>query len=346
MFEETDKILECVPNFSEGNNLETIAQITSAIESVAKVKLLHTDIGKATNRSVFTFIGTPDEVVEAAFRAIKVASELIDMQNHRGIHPRMGATDVCPFIPVANMTIDEADNAAKKLSKKVGEELGIPVYNYEYSSNRDYRRKLEQIRHGQYEGLRTKLNIPGWEPDFGPRTFNAKSGASIIGARNFLVAYNINLDTKSVKIAQRIAEEIRESGRFTSDLFTGEMKRVPGLLKNVKAIGWYIADFDMVQVSINLTNYKVMPLHKIFETVKERAKTHETSVTGSELIGLIPSEVLIDAGKFYTVHHGHSRASSANELIQCAIEHLNLNQVKPFDPQKNIIENVAGIKVL
>jgi len=344
MFKETDKILECVPNFSEGNNSETIERITTAIESVAGVKLLHRDIGKATNRTVFTFIGTPDDVVEAAFLAIKVASELIDMQEHAGIHPRMGATDVCPLIPVSNMTLDEADAAARRLSKMVGEELNIPVYSYEYSSSRDYRKKLEQVRHGQYEGLRTKLNIPGWEPDFGPRTFNARSGASIIGARNFLIAYNINLETKAVKIAQRIAEEIRESGKFTSDLFSGEMKRVPGLFKDVKAIGWYISDFDIVQVSINLTNYKTTPLHKLFETVKELAARHETSVTGSELIGLIPSGALVEAGKFYAARHEHA-SSSYDDLIRCAIENLNLNNVKPFDPQKNIIEYAAGIRV-
>ena len=343
MFSEKDKILECVPNFSEGNDLKIISKISEAIEKTKGVKLLHTDIGKAANRTVFTFIGTPENVEEAAFQSIKVAAEHIDMSKHKGEHPRMGATDVCPIIPISNSSIEDADKVAKSLSKKVGNELSIPVYNYEYSSEREYRKKLEQIRHGQYEGLRTKINIPGWEPDFGPRSFNSQSGASIIGARHFLIAFNVNLETKNVKTAQHIAEEIRESGRFVNDIYTSEMIRIPGLLKNVKAIGWYIKDFNIVQVSMNLTDFKTTPIHVVFEKIKERAKHHGTSVTGSELIGLIPSQALIDVGRYYI--YNTNSGTSTSELIDLAIKTLNLNSVKPFDPEKNIIENIAGIKI-
>lgn len=341
MFSEGNKVIECIPNFSEGNDLSIIEAIKTAIESVSEVALLHVDISKAANRTVFTFVGNPEAVCEAAFRAIEIAGKRIDMTKHKGEHPRLGATDVCPLVPLANIKIEEVNMYAHSLAKRIGSEIGIPVYCYEYSSNREYRKSLEQIRHGQYESLPTKIHIPGWEPDYGPREFNPQSGACIVGARNFLVAYNINLETESVDIAKKIAKEVRESGSFYSNPFTGELRKIPGILKNVKAIGWYISDFDVVQVSMNITNFVETPIYLVYETVKERAAAHGTKVTGSELIGLIPSLALLEVGTYYAQKIGQSITLTDDELIEIAVENLQLNSIKKFDSDINIIERAT-----
>lgn len=338
-----DKLLECVPNFSVGDDEDVISELTNAITSTEGVKLLNVDVGVAANRTVFTFVGNPCGVETAVLKAARVAERCIDMSKHKGVHPRLGAMDVCPVIPVLNATLEDANTVALKIAYSVGSELGIPVYLYEYSSGKDYRKRLEQIRHGEYEGLKTKINIPGWQPDFGPSLFNVKSGATVVGARNYLIAFNVNLETKQVKIAQRIAEDIRESGKLVSDMFTGEVKRVPGILKHVKALGWYIKDFDVVQVSTNITNHKATPLHVVFETIRKVAQSHNTKVVGSELIGLLPANALIDAGKYYSKHL--TIAPTTEELIEMAVKELKLDIIKPFDAQRNIVEYASGIHV-
>jgi len=341
MFSPNDVLIECVPNFSEGQNASVIHEIQQAITSVTGVVLLNVDTNKSANRTVFTFIGLPESVCNAAYLAIEVASKRIDMRIHRGTHPRIGATDVCPLIPISNISIEETDKYAKLLAKRVGERLQIPVYCYEHSSQNDYRHSLEQIRKGEYEALPQKQTTPGWEPDFGPREFNPQSGATVIGARRLLIAFNVNLDTKSVDVARKIAEIIRQSGKVEADGQTGEIKRIPGLLLHLKAIGWYIKDFDVVQVSTNITNIDEMPIYTVVETIKQQAEMYGTSVTGCELIGMIPKRALVETGKYYAGHHQSSLTEK--ELIAIAIRELNLNDVKPFDSQLNILENVLAI---
>ncbi len=338
-------IIECVPNFSEGCNMDIIKQITKEIEQVEGVKLLDVDAGKATNRTVVTFVGNPVAVVEAAFRAIKIAGELIDMNHHKGEHPRMGATDVCPLIPVSGITMEETVEFAKMLGKRVGEEAGIPVYLYEYAAQADYRKNLADIRSGEYEGLAGKIIKPEWKPDYGNAVFNSRSGATVIGARDFLIAYNINLNTTSTRRANSVAFDIREKGRQKKDEKgktlkneKGEVIWEPGLLKCVKAIGWFIEEYGIAQVSINLTNQDITPLHILFDTVCERANARGMRVTGSELVGLVPLNALLDAGKYFLCKQQRSIGVSDTELIKIAVKSLGLDELTPFDPQKKIIE--------
>lgn len=340
MFSSTDVLLECVPNFSEGCDLSVIKELHEAICSVEGVLLLNVDSNKAANRTVFTFVGLPESVCESAFRAIEVASRLIDMRTQNGTHPRIGATDVCPLIPVANISIEETDVFAQKLAKRVGDSLHIPVYCYEYSAKSDFRRRLEQIRKGEYESLPQKQITKGWEPDYGPISFNPESGATVIGARHFLIALNVNLETKSVDIAKRIAAEIRESGRTLINPKTGEELHCPGLLKNVKAIGWYISDFDMVQVSTNITNIDETPIYKVVETIKQRALLYKTKVVGCELVGLVPQKALLETGLFYVEDN---EPLNENQMINLAVKELNLNSVKSFNSEENILEKAIGL---
>jgi len=342
------KIIECVPNFSEGRDLEVIRQITAAIEAVEGVSLLNVDPGASTNRTVVTFAGMPDAVVEAAFRGIQRAAELIDMRKHTGAHPRMGATDVCPFIPVSNVSWEEAIECAKKLGKRVGEELKIPVYLYEKAANDPARSNLSIIRAGEYEGFFEKIKQPAWKPDFGPAIFNEKSGATVIGAREFLVAYNANLNTKSVRRANSVAFDVRENGRIkTEDGMPsgkpvldakGEPVREPGMLKHVKAIGWYVEEYGIAQVSMNLTNLEETPLHAAFDGCVESASKRGLRVTGSEVVGMLPKKCLIDAGRHYLRKQKWSEGASEEELIDVAIHSMGLSELKPFDPKEKIIE--------
>ncbi len=341
-------LIECVPNFSEGRNPAIIKEITQAIESVEGVTLLDVDPGKATNRTVVTFVGHPDAVIEAAFRGIKRAAEVIDMRNHTGEHPRMGATDVCPLIPISGITMEETAAYAVKLAERVGADLSIPVYLYEASQPNKERSNLSVIRAGEYEGFAEKIKLPEWKPDFGPAEFNETAGATVIGARDFLIAYNVNLNTKSTRIANRIAFDVREAGRvkregnpISGKIVTdehGEPVRIPGKLKHVKAIGWYIEEYNMAQISMNLTNYKETPLHIAFDETRKSADERGVRVTGSELVGLIPLQALLDAGKFFLEKQGSSYGVSDSELIDCAIRSLGLNELAPFDPSKKIIE--------
>ncbi len=338
-------IIECVPNFSEGINMDVIKQITDQIESVKGVQLLDVDPGKATNRTVVTFVGNPHVVIEAAFLAIKKAGELIDMRNHKGEHPRMGATDVCPLIPVSGITMEETVVFAEMLAKRVGEELGIPTYLYEYAAKADYRRNLADIRSGEYEGLSAKIVKTEWKPDFGEAKFNERSGATVIGARDFLIAYNVNLNSTSTRRANAIAFDIREKGRQKKDEngkavkdANGEAVWTPGLLKCVKAIGWYIEEYGIAQISINLTNAEVTPLHVVFDTACERAQARGLRVTGSELVGLVPLNALLEAGKYFLRKQQRSVGVSEAELIKIAVRSLGLDELAPFDPEKKIIE--------
>ena len=342
------QIIECVPNFSEGVDANVIKQITNAIESVDGVRLLHVDMGKATNRTVVTFAGEPAQVVEAAYLGIQKAAELIDMRHHKGEHPRMGATDVCPLVPVSNISMEETAEWAKKLGARVGNELNIPVYLYEAAQSNPERKNLSVIRAGEYEGFAKKIQEPAWQPDYGPNTFPAKHGATVIGARDFLIAYNINLNTKSTRIANRIAFDVREAGRvkregnpISGKIVTdanGEPVRIPGTLKSVKAIGWYIEEYGMAQISMNLTNYNITSIHQAFDEVCKKAQERGVIVTGSELVGLLPLQPILDAGKHYLQKQGRSIGVSQNELIEIAIQSLGLNQLSPFNPQERIIE--------
>lgn len=342
------QLIECVPNFSEGNDLTIIRQITDSIEIVEGVKLLNVDPGKATNRTVVTFVGEPAKVVEAAFRGIKKAAELIDMSKHKGEHPRMGATDVCPFIPVANITMEETAEWSKKLAKRVGEELKIPAYLYEEAQSKKERNNLSVIRAGEYEGFFKKIKLPEWKPDFGPAEFPAKHGATVIGARDFLIAYNVNLNTKSVKRANSIAFDIREAGRIKTDPKTGKKitdekgveVRIPGKLKGVKAIGWYIEEYGIAQVSINITKFRETPLHLVFDECVNSAYERGYRVTGSELVGLIPLSAILDAGKYFLNKQRLSAGVSDAELIHIAVKSMGLDELALFDPQKRIIEYV------
>ncbi len=343
------QLIECVPNFSEGNNLQIINQITDAISSVDGVKLLNVDPGKATNRTVVTLVGEPSAVVEAAFRGIQKASELIDMSKHHGEHPRMGATDVCPFIPVANISMEETAAWSQKLAKRVGEELNIPVYLYEEAQSDKSRSNLSVIRAGEYEGFFKKIKEPQWKPDFGPAEFSAKSGGTVIGARDFLIAYNVNLNSKSVKRANSIAFDIREAGRIKTDEKgkkvldeNGNEIRIPGSLKGVKAIGWYIEEYGQAQVSINITQFKETPLHIVFEECYKSAFNRGARVTGSELVGLVPLSAMLDAGRYFLKKQRLSAGVSDQELIHIAVKSMGLDELAPFDAKQRIIEYVLN----
>jgi len=348
------KIIECVPNFSEGRDMGIIKQITDVIESVEGVKLLDVDPGKDTNRTVVTFVGSPEAVSEAAFRSVKKASEVIDMSKHHGAHPRMGATDVCPFIPVAGITMEETVVIAHKVGKRIGNELGIPVYCYENAASKPERINLATCRSGEYEGLRKKLSDPAWKPDFGTAEFNERSGATAVGARDFLVAFNVNLNTTSTRRANAIAYDVREKGRPAreGDPVTGKLKKdsngekvmIPGSLKSVKAIGWYIAEYGIAQISMNLTNIAVTPVHIAFDEVCRKADARGVRVTGSELVGLIPLRSLLDAGRYFLAKQERSSGVSDDELIRIAIRSMGLNDIHPFKPEEKIIELVMADK--
>jgi glutamate formiminotransferase / formiminotetrahydrofolate cyclodeaminase len=347
------QLIECVPNFSEGRDLTIIKQITDAIESVEGVKLLDVDPGKATNRTVVTFVGEPEKVVQAAFLGIQKACELIDMSKHTGEHPRMGATDVCPLIPVANISMEETAAWASKLGQKVGENLNLPIYLYEAAATRPERKNLATIRAGEYEALPEKMLNPTWKPDFGPAIFNAKSGATVIGARDFLIAYNVNLNTTSVRRANSVAFDIREKGRVLreGDPINGKILkdengaelRSTGMLKGVKAIGWYIEEYGVAQISMNITDIAATPLHEAFEACCKSADSRGMRVTGSELVGLVPLKVMLDAGKFFLKKQQRSVGVSESELIKIAVKSMGLDELSPFDPQRKIIEyNIAA----
>ncbi len=390
------RIVECVPNFSEGRDLKVIEQITEEIKGVEGVELKDVDPGYATNRTVVTFIGEPEAVKEAAFRAIKKAAELIDMSKHHGAHPRFGATDVCPFVPVSGVTMDDCVKLAHELGRRVGEELGIPVYLYEYAATRPERRNLANVRRGEYEGLPEKLTDPNWKPDYGPAKFNPKTGAIAIGAREFLIAYNINLNTKERRYATDIAFELREKGRSVRRgnikpfYFRGEIVRYQkgaypcgecdfvaksyeeleehvrsqhgydlgellrlhnieppnvegrpvkkrGLFTHCKAIGWYVEEYGRAQISINLTNYKVTPPHLVLEKARELAAERGLVVTGSEIVGLVPYQAMLMAGKYYLKRQGRSTGIPPEDIIEIAIMSMGLNDVAPFDPKEKII---------
>ncbi len=342
------QLIECVPNFSEGVNIGIIKQITDEIESVEGVKLLNVDPGKATNRTVVTFVGEPARVIEAAFLAIKKAGELIDMSKHTGEHPRMGATDVCPLIPIAHISMEETAEYARQLAKRVGEELQIPVYLYEYAQADKSRSNLSVIRAGEYEGLFKKIKQPEWKPDFGPAEFDAKRGATVIGARDFLIAYNVNLNTTSTRRANSVAFDVREAGRVLREgdpingkIITdenGKPKSTPGSLKSVKAIGWYIGEYGIAQISMNLTNIEVTPLHIAFDEVCKKANERGMRVTGSEVVGLVPLKSMLDAGKYFLLKQQRSVGVSEKELIRIAILSMGLSELAPFKPEERIIE--------
>ncbi len=339
----TERILECVPNFSEGRDMSVIKQITDAIESVEGIRLLGVDPGKDTNRTVVTFVGDPDSVSEAAFLGVKKASEVIDMSTHHGEHPRMGATDVCPLVPVSGITMEETVIYARKLAERIGNELHIPVFCYENAAFDEKRRNLANCRAGEYEGLKEKLSDPGWKPDFGPAVFNVRSGATAVGARDFLVAFNINLNTTSTRRANAIAYDVREKGRIVKNEKSEEIS-VPGTLKSVKAIGWYIEEYGIAQISMNLTNISVTPVHIAFDEVSRKADARGVRVTGSELVGLIPLKAMLDAGKYFLEKQQRSIGISDAELIKIAVRSMGLDDLHQFDPQEKIIEYVMAEK--
>jgi glutamate formiminotransferase/formiminotetrahydrofolate cyclodeaminase len=342
------KLIECVPNFSEGVNLDIIKEITNEVESVEGIRLLNVDPGKATNRTVVTFVGEPAKVIEAAFLAIKKAGELIDMSQHKGEHPRMGATDVCPLIPIANISMEETAEYARLLAKRIGEELHIPVYLYEHAQADKSRNNLSVIRAGEYEGFFKKIKQPEWQPDFGPAEFDARRGATVIGARDFLIAYNVNLNTTSTRRANSIAFDVREAGRVLreGDPINGKVindengkpKSIPGSLKSVKAIGWYIEEYGIAQISMNLTNIEVTPLHIAFDEVCTKAAERGMRVTGSELVGLVPLKSMLDAGKYFLLKQQRSIGVSEKELVRIAIVSMGLSELAPFKPEERIIE--------
>lgn len=337
------KIIECVPNFSEGRDMSVIKQITDVIESVDGIKLLDVDPGKDTNRTVVTFVGNPESVCEAAFLGVKKASEVIDMSKHHGEHPRMGATDVVPLIPVNGITMEEAAECARKLGKRIGEELGIPVYCYENAAFEEKRRNLASCRSGEYEGLKKKLADPEWKPDFGPAEFNERSGATAVGARDFLVAFNINLNTTSTRRANAIAFDVREKGREIIGE-NGEKTNIAGSLNSVKAIGWYIEEYGIAQISMNLTNISVTPVHVAFDEVCRKAEARGVRVTGSELVGLIPLKAMLEAGKYFLRKQQRSTGVSDDELIKIAIKSMGLSEIHEFIPVEKIIEFVMAEK--
>lgn len=345
------QLIECVPNISEGKDNNIIKTICAEIEKIDNVKLLNIDPGKATNRTVITFVGAPKSVIKAAFLVIKKAQELIDMSKHKGEHPRMGSVDVCPLIPIANISMEETIKLAHELSEKVGNELNIPVYCYEYAAKSKIRRNLANCRSGEYEGLEEKFKDNNWKPDYGPIKFNEnikKSGATAIAARDFLIAYNINLNTTSTRRANAIAFDLREAGRLKrkeNNLIgrvetdqQGQPIRIPGFFKNLKGIGWFIKEYGIAQISYNITNIQTTPLHKVFEKTCQRANERGLRVTGSELVGLIPKKVLIDAGEYFLKKQQRSIALSEKEIIRIAIKTLGLDELKPFNPKDQILE--------
>lgn len=344
------QLIECVPNFSEGNDLQIINQITAEIEKTEGVKLLNVDPGKATNRTVVTFVGNPNAVIEAAFKAIKKAGELIDMSKHKGEHPRMGATDVCPLIPISNISMEETAKYAQMLAKKVGNELNLPVYLYEEAQPNKERHNLSVIRAGEYEGFFKKIKLAEWQPDFGPNEFDPKRGATVIGARDFLVAYNVNLNTTSTRRANSIAFDVREAGRVKreGDPITGKIVTdaagnpvsIPGSLKAVKAIGWFIEEYGIAQISMNLTNINITPVHIAFDEVCKKANERGIRVTGSEIVGLIPLKAMLDAGKYFLEKQQRSTGVSEKELIKIAIKSMGLDELSDFNPQERIIEYI------
>jgi glutamate formiminotransferase/formiminotetrahydrofolate cyclodeaminase len=348
------QLIECVPNFSEGNDLQIINQITAEIESTEGVKLLNVDPGKATNRTVVTFVGNPNAVVEAAFKAIKKAGELIDMSKHKGEHPRMGATDVCPLIPISNISMEETAKYAQLLAKKVGTELNIPVYLYEEAQANKNRSNLSIIRAGEYEGFFKKIKQTAWQPDFGPNEFDPKRGATVIGARDFLVAYNVNLNTTSTRRANSIAFDVREAGRVKreGDPITGKIVTdssgnplsIPGTLKAVKAIGWFIEEYGIAQISMNLTNIKITPVHIAFDEVCKKANERGIRVTGSEIVGLIPLKAMLDAGKYFLEKQQRSTGVSEKELIKIAVKSMGLDELSDFNPAERITEYILEEK--
>jgi len=338
-------IVECVPNFSEGRNRAAIDQITQAITQVDGAVLLDVDPGQATNRTVVTFVGEPEAVLEAAFQAIRAASTILDMRLHRGAHARMGATDVCPFVPVSGLTMDDCAELARRLGKRVGEELEIPVYLYEHAASRPDRRNLAEVRRGEYEGLPEKLKHPDGRPDFGPAVFHARAGATVIGAREFLIAYNVNLNTRDRKLAHDIALDLREAGRAKRDA-AGEIVRhpdgsavkVPGKLKAMKGVGWFIEEYDRAQVSMNLVDYHSTGVHTAFDAVEEEAQRRGLRVTGSELVGLMPLEAVLEAGRHYLKRQGKSTGIPERQIVETAVVSLGLNEIASFDPDEKIIE--------
>lgn len=339
------KLVECVPNFSEGRDKEKIKAIVAEIETVPGVKLLDVDPGESTNRTVVTFLGAPDAVKEAAFRAIAKAAEVIDMRTHKGAHSRIGATDVCPFVPVSGVTMEDCVKLAGELGARVADELGIPVYLYEAAARKPERRNLATVRAGEYEGLAEKFKDRRWAPDFGRPVVNPKAGATVIGAREFLIAYNINLNTRDRKLAHEIALSLRESGRAKRDKDGNAVKdkrgntvKVPGRFKEVKSVGWYIEDYGLAQISVNFTNYKVTPVHVVFDEARRLAGKLGLRVTGSELVGLIPKEALLMTGRYYLEKQGKSPGVPEEELIRTAVRSLGLADVSPFDPAKKVIE--------
>lgn len=339
------QLIECVPNFSEGRDPAVIRQITDEIAAVEGVKLLNVDPGKATNRTVVTFVGAPAAVIEAAFRAIKKAGEVIDMAQHKGEHPRMGATDVCPLIPIANISMEETAEWSRKLAERVGRELRLPVYLYEYAQPNPARKNLSVIRAGEYECFFKKIKQPEWAPDFGPAEFDAQRGATVIGARDFLIAYNVNLNTTSTRRANAVAFDVREAGRPKRDAQGNAVKdadgkpvNIPGTLKSVKAIGWFIEEYGVAQLSMNLTNIRVTPLHVAFDEVCRAAQERGLRVTGSELIGLVPLQSLLEAGRYFLRKQKRSIGVSEKELIKIAVRSLGLNELAPFKPEERVIE--------
>jgi glutamate formiminotransferase/formiminotetrahydrofolate cyclodeaminase len=334
-------IVECVPNFSEGQNQETIDAICASIRSVPGVRLLNVEPDKDYNRTVVTFIGEPEAVLETAFQATKTAAERIDMTKHRGEHPRIGAVDVVPFVPISGVTMNDCVQLANAFGKRVASELGIPIYLYEYASHSHHRKNLSDIRKGEYEGLTEKLKDPEWKPDYGKPIFNPKSGATVTGARKILIAYNVNLNTQDVALAHEIALRIRESGRAMKDKFDnpvknekGETIKIPGILKAVKALGIFLERYKIAQVSINLVDFEITSLHEAYEEVKKQAQALDIDVTGSELVGLTPLSALLKAGKFYAA----TTSLSEQEYVSLAVEKLGLNQFEPFDTREKIIE--------
>lgn len=347
------RLIECVPNFSEGNNMHIIDEIVDCMKTVEGVSIIDVDPGKATNRTVVTMVGEPELVCEAAFKGVKKASELIDMSKHHGAHPRFGATDVCPLIPVAGITMEETAELARNLAKRIGEELDIPVYCYENAAFKPERRNLASCRSGEYEALGERLKSADWHPDFGPREFNThtmKTGATAVGARNFLVAYNVNLNTTSTRRANSIAFDVRERGRALreGDPITGKLVKdengkqvmVPGSLKSVKAIGWFIEEYGVAQISMNLTDISVTPVHVAFDEVCDKAAARGIRVTGSELVGVIPLQAMLDAGRYFLSKQKRSTGVSDKELIKIAVKSMGLDELYPFDPQKKIIEYI------
>lgn len=344
------KLIECVPNFSEGRDMGIIKQITDEIEKVDGVKLLDVDPGAATNRTVVTFVGTPEEVIDAAVIAVKKASELIDMSKHKGEHPRMGATDVCPLVPIAGISMEETVEYARILAKRIGEELGISVYCYENAAFTEERRNLANCRKGEYEAMAEKLKDPHWKPDFGPTELNVKAGVTAVSARDFLVAFNVNLNTTSTRRANAIAFDVRERGRTKREgnPVTGKIVKdengkpvmIPGSLKSVKAIGWFIEEYGVAQISMNLTNISITSVHEAFDEVDKRATARGIRATGSELVGLIPLKAMLDAGKYFLQKQNRSLGIDNDELIKIAIKSMGLDDLKPFKPRERIIEYV------